>query len=415
MANREVARDTKIISLLPPDTIPSQTTKTIGEPKYGEWITTSTPITLTATDPGENPSGVKEIHYIINGTETVVQGNEVTFTFDQECEQTLEFWAVDNAGNEENHTIQTHYVDSTPPIARLKIGFPRCWNEGMWWVNLSTLVHLRASDILPCTGGCGVGLDYLYYEIWWDSNKDGEIDTKLKEEKVYDDTVSITFKDESLHQIRWYAKDLLGNKKTCSQYIKVGLPPDLPSDPSPGNGAFDVPINTVLSWKGTHPEGKSLTYDVYLGIPPKKVASNLSSPSFDPGTLEYGKTYFWKVIAWDSHGSRRIGRFWRFSTEKSPYHPPYPPNNPNPENGASNVAIDIILSWSGGDSDGDPVTYDVYFGMPPKKVASNIVDTTFDPGILEYGKTYFWRIIAWDNTGLSRKGPLWRFETEKKP
>ena len=94
-------------------------------------------------------------------------------------------------------------------------------------------------------------------------------------------------------------------------------------------------------------------------------------------------------------------------------HPPDEPSDPLPLDGATNININVNVSWSGGDPDGDPVTYDVYFGTtnPPSKVVSNQSSTTFNPETLEYNMTYYWQIIAWDNHSASTSGPLWHFTT----
>ncbi|KYK25164.1 hypothetical protein AYK24_10465 [Thermoplasmatales archaeon SG8-52-4] len=93
--------------------------------------------------------------------------------------------------------------------------------------------------------------------------------------------------------------------------------------------------------------------------------------------------------------------------------PPNTPNTPNPENGATDVNIDTILTWSCSDPDEDPLTYDVYFGTvnPPSIVSSNQTITSFDPGILDFGTTYYWKIIAWDDSDASAQGPIWSFTT----
>jgi hypothetical protein len=98
----------------------------------------------------------------------------------------------------------------------------------------------------------------------------------------------------------------------------------------------------------------------------------------------------------------------------SPNRPPNTPNNPNPSNGQPNVNIHSTLNWTGGDPDGDPVTYDVYFGTTsiPPKVSSNQSTAAYNPGALNYSQTYFWKIVAWDNHGASMLGPIWQFITE---
>lgn len=95
-------------------------------------------------------------------------------------------------------------------------------------------------------------------------------------------------------------------------------------------------------------------------------------------------------------------------------HPPYQPTDPYPENGSTSVDINVDLSWSGGDPDGDPVTYDIYFGtiIPPPIVESNQSNTTYDPGTLNFNTSYHWQIIAWDNHSAFNASPVWKFTTK---
>lgn len=96
--------------------------------------------------------------------------------------------------------------------------------------------------------------------------------------------------------------------------------------------------------------------------------------------------------------------------------PPYPPSNPNPPNGAKGV-VDVEMNWSGGDPNGDNVTYDIYFGttIPPPLILENHRYTNFDPGNLENCKTYYWKIVAWDEHGEYTEGPIWNFTTNCNP
>jgi len=93
--------------------------------------------------------------------------------------------------------------------------------------------------------------------------------------------------------------------------------------------------------------------------------------------------------------------------------PPYIPYDPVPSDGEKDVIVGTDLSWKGGDPDGDFVKYDVYFGknIPPPKKSENQSLLEYDPGILEYDTTYYWKVVAWDEHGLKAEGPIWDFTT----
>ena len=95
--------------------------------------------------------------------------------------------------------------------------------------------------------------------------------------------------------------------------------------------------------------------------------------------------------------------------------PPEPPSSPNPEDGALNQSIEINLSWTCTDPEGDPLTYDIYFGTEatPTLVSSGQTETTYDPGTLENNTEYFWKIIAHDDHSNTTEGSVWSFTTEE--
>ena len=94
-------------------------------------------------------------------------------------------------------------------------------------------------------------------------------------------------------------------------------PPEVPSGPSPADGATDVPVLTSLSWTGSDPDGDSLTYDVYLGTatPPGTVICAGVVESRCVPSLEVATTYTWQVVATDSGGAQTSGPVWSFTTE----------------------------------------------------------------------------------------------------
>ncbi len=168
----------------------------------------------------------------------------------------------------------------------------------------------------------------------------------------------------------------------------------------------------VVAGVGTDPK----TLDIYFGnsTPPPKAMSNVSIMYFVPEEgLEFNTTYYWKIDVWDALGNPTYGQIWNFTTRDND--PPYAPRTPDPANGATGVAINTNLSWTGGDPDGDDTTYDVYFGTSssPPLVALNYNDTEYDPpGTLQFNTTYYWKIVAWDEYGLNASGPVWTFTTQ---
>jgi len=93
---------------------------------------------------------------------------------------------------------------------------------------------------------------------------------------------------------------------------------------------------------------------------------------------------------------------------------PDTPSNPSPADGAINITIDTTLSWSCSDPDGDDLTYKIYFGTvdPPPFVEEGLTEALYDPGILEFNTTYYWKIVAFDVYGDSAVGIEWSFFTE---
>ncbi|MFZ6028723.1 MAG: glycoside hydrolase domain-containing protein [Chloroflexota bacterium] len=89
---------------------------------------------------------------------------------------------------------------------------------------------------------------------------------------------------------------------------------------------------------------------------------------------------------------------------------PHTPANPHPANGATNAFTNEILSWQGGDPNGDPVTYTVALGaVNPPPITATVSSTAYAP-TLAANTHYYWQITATD--GLSSTvGALWQFTT----
>ncbi len=92
--------------------------------------------------------------------------------------------------------------------------------------------------------------------------------------------------------------------------------PSTPSMPIPADGATGQSIFTRLSWAPSQDANcDQLTYWLAFGTvsPPAPIVYDLTSPTYDPGQLNPGTTYYWQVVALDGD-SMIIGPVWSFTT-----------------------------------------------------------------------------------------------------
>jgi len=102
-------------------------------------------------------------------------------------------------------------------------------------------------------------------------------------------------------------------------------------NPAPADKATDVAIDTMLSWS---PNKTAATHDVYFGTAFADVnAASRSNPmgvlagqdqaavEFDPGVLDFGQTYFWRVDEVNGAPDNTIfkGKTWSFTAEPFSY------------------------------------------------------------------------------------------------
>jgi hypothetical protein len=95
-------------------------------------------------------------------------------------------------------------------------------------------------------------------------------------------------------------------------------PPGQASNPSPADGASGLGVDSDLSWTA----GTSATsHDVYFGtatpLGGADFRGNQAATVFDPGTLAYATTYYWRIDEVNADGTTQ-GITWSFSTEAAP-------------------------------------------------------------------------------------------------
>jgi len=219
----------------------------------------------------------------------------------------------------------------------------------------------------------------------------------------------------------WHYRPFVGLIDDVRIYDRVLTQPELlalarPStatNPEPPIGAANV-TDALIQWTGAD---VAAYHNLYFGTNPTPgpnefVGQQTGNIYFDPAGLVPGTTYYWKVDEVEADGTTiHEGNVWSFSSV------PLTANNPNPADGSRFVGSETDLSWDAGSGF---IMHDVYFGTNQSEVAGGTGDTfkgtqvfkTFEPGTLEKGTTYFWRIDEVEADGTTRHtGEVWSFKT----
>jgi len=191
------------------------------------------------------------------------------------------------------------------------------------------------------------------------------------------------------------------------------------SNPMPEDGALHEDTWISLGWRaGDH----AVSFDIYVGDNYDDVKNgtgetfrgNQSAMYFVAGFPGYpypnglvpGTTYYWRVDEInDQHPDGPwIGDVWSFRIPSSTAY------DPEPTDGAEFIEPDVTLSWEPGFG---AKLHTVYFGDNFEEVNNDsggimLGTTTYNPGLLESGKTYYWRVDEFDTT-RTHKGDVWSF------
>ncbi len=182
--------------------------------------------------------------------------------------------------------------------------------------------------------------------------------------------------------------------------------------PSPLNGAPAVTTPLVTWGVGTTAQ----YHDVYFGTNPTPGPAEFKLRQgyavYWAGVITPGVTYYWRVDEVEADGvTIYTGDVWSFTAA------PLAAYKPDPADGARYIATDANLNWTAGST---AASHDVYFGTVEADVANgtggtlkiNQKTTTFDPGPLQLGTTYYWRVDEVEQSGtIKHTGKVWRFST----
>ncbi len=195
--------------------------------------------------------------------------------------------------------------------------------------------------------------------------------------------------------------------------VSEGLPSEKATHPNPGNGSELETTSVVLEWL---PGVYAVSHDVYFGTfeadvtngAPDTFKVNQTASTFDPGPLQKGTTYYWRIDEVNNlnPASPWKGDVWSFTVV------PLTAWKPDPPDGAKFIDPNVDLSWTPGSG---AVTHSVYFGDNFDTVnnatgAAPQIETTYDPGPLGFEKVYYWRVDEFDGLA-THKGDVWSFTT----
>jgi len=222
-----------------------------------------------------------------------------------------------------------------------------------------------------------------------------------------------------IDDVRLYNWPLLAKEVRVVVEGGEGFP--LARRPDPEDGAMLEATWVNLSWE---PGSFAVSHDVYLGDNFEDVNNGTGGtfrgnqtvtflvagfPGFAyPDGLVPGTTYYWRIDEVNDANPNNPwkGDVWSFTVPRKTAYDPVPPD------GAEFVETDVTLSWTAGFG---AKLHAVYFGDNFDDVSnaaggSTQPETTYTPGPLELGQTYYWRVDEFDSLN-THKGDVWSFMT----
>ncbi|MCP4613696.1 MAG: hypothetical protein GY845_33825 [Planctomycetes bacterium] len=200
------------------------------------------------------------------------------------------------------------------------------------------------------------------------------------------------------------------------QVWSFAIPPNTAYFPDPADGAESIPVDAALSWTAGF---DAKLHTIYFGDNFDDVSNATGGlpkgeATYDPGSLQLAKTYFWRVDEFDAVNTYK-GQVWSFTTEGGVA-------NPDPANGTVDVKQTPVLTWT---PNVFAASHEVYFGpdaeavknadtsSPQYKGTRALSSENYEPGQLEWNTTYYWRIDEVNNANADSpwKGNLWNFTT----
>jgi hypothetical protein len=316
-----------------------------------------------------------------SGTKWIMRTHNNPATLRLECGRGNTYGTTDLVDGEWHHVAAVLEDDGSPDVSEVKL-----YVDG----DLDPIMPGGTSNQMDTSSGGE-------FRIAYDLNNTGRnFDGMMDDVRIYDRALSTD-------DIRAIMDDPGG---TVTQAL----------GPDPADGAIIDSTWYNLTWTAGD---LATSHKVYLADSLQDVSEGIVEPIAAAGTsavigfsepfsagLTPGTTYYWRVdgINDAEPDSPWKGSIWSFTVRpKTAWHP-------NPADGALFVDADADLSW---DTGVGAVMHYVYFGERFEDVnsaegADFLLTTQYDPGPLEMGKTYYWRVDSSDGV-TTHRGQVWSF------
>ena len=245
--------------------------------------------------------------------------------------------------------------------------------------------------------------DSLIYELYFGTNNPPGLLISDINKSYYSE---FTVESQEAYYWKVIAQDEQGNKTESDvwAFTMGNFPPETPTNPNPADNSVDQDPVTI-SWECTEPDGESLTYDIYFGTTnsPELIEEDYTENSYELSELYGSQKYYWRIIAKDSYGNEINGPLWNFNTTF------FPPELIYPADSDQNGPWFPKLQWECNNA--DDLTYDVYLGTSnnPPLLTRDIINTFYYSDRLTKEQTYYWKVVAKKDGGVTSESRVWSF------
>jgi murein DD-endopeptidase MepM/ murein hydrolase activator NlpD len=247
---------------------------------WPQWFTQPAQVRLTAQDgnTGRAGVGVREIRYRVDNVDRQpVGGNTAAFNVDGDGAHTVEYYAVDNVGNQETPRSITFRIDRTPPTPPGGVSETHGVVSGQWQkaVNTPTFTWQPSSDDTSGVWG---------YQFYFGPDPNGVAYQTFTANDPRQWTPLPGGVRTGTYYLRGRARDNAGNWSdwaTLFTFRYDGTPPENPREATHAagitNDTWQRTTNLAdFTWPAAHDEGSGIKgYFVYWGTDPEGTEHHL--------------------------------------------------------------------------------------------------------------------------------------------